>query len=398
MPGPRAVQAEMLATVLAGGELTNVAKLAAEAVGGPVAIAVPRLGVMVCSDDEACSEDTLDALREWVSDRGRGRPAGIPRSIHTQVPVGFRGQVVGVVALLDHDGSYSPLAVEYLDGAAVATLMRFAVEDPREETENSLRGSFLEELRAREDLSGAEITRRARRLGCELSRGGMILCSTVTGEHFHLVLATIAAECPGALAQQLDGGDDDARPRIYAVLPACGAALGGDLSSATQAAARRLSERLGRQAIVALSGFRADPAELCEAIREAELVLEVLRHSVEPIDEEIGSGTYKLLFRMLASHPEEIRTFYEATVAPLVRYDDRYNTELIRTLQAYLNANCNMNATAAAIFAHRHTIAYRLERIKELTGLDPNATEHRERLGIGLKVHRIVAAQCAGRR
>ena len=46
---------------------------------------------------------------------------------------------VGVVALLDHDGSYSPLAVEYLDGAAVATLMRFAVEDARE-TENSLRG------------------------------------------------------------------------------------------------------------------------------------------------------------------------------------------------------------------------------------------------------------------
>jgi hypothetical protein len=372
--------------------------LAAESVGGPVAIAVPRLDVMVCSDDRACPEERLAALCEWVSERGRGRPAAIPRSIHIQVSVEFRGQVVGVVALVDDDaGCPSPLAVDYLDGAAVATLMRFAVEHATEEAENKLRGSLLEELRARDDLSAAEITRRGRRVGCDLSRGGMILCSAITGERSHLVLATIADECPGAVTQQLDEGGDDPRPRIYAVLPACRTDQDGGESSATTAAARRLSERLGPHAIVGLSSFRSDPAELCEAIREAELVLEVLRHSVEPVAEEIGSGTYKLLFRMLASHPEEIRAFYESTIAALVRYDEHYNTELIRTLQAYLDANCNMNASAAAIFAHRHTIAYRLERIRDLTGLDPNATEHRERLGIGLKVHRIVAAQSGGR-
>lgn len=32
--------------------------------------------------------------------------------------------------------------------------------------------------------------------------------------------------------------------------------------------------------------------------------------------------------------------------------------------------NCNMNATASAIYAHRHTVAYRLDRVKELSGLD----------------------------
>ena len=50
-----------------------------------------------------------------------------------------------------------------------------------------------------------------------------------------------------------------------------------------------------------------------------------------------------------------------------------------------------MNATAAAIFAHRHTVAYRLERVKELTGLDPTQSEDRERLGLGLKAYRIIA-------
>ena len=49
-----------------------------------------------------------------------------------------------------------------------------------------------------------------------------------------------------------------------------------------------------------------------------------------------------------------------------------------------------MNSTAKAIYAHRHTVAYRLERVRELTGLDPTAREDRERLGLGLKALRIV--------
>ena len=94
---------------------------------------------------------------------------------------------------------------------------------------------------------------------------------------------------------------------------------------------------------------------------------------------------------MLASHPEEVRGFFEDTVAPVARYDDQYRAELLPTLEAYLANDCNMNATARAIYAHRHTIAYRLERVKELTGLDPGSSEDRERLGLGLKAQRIVA-------
>ena len=74
-----------------------------------------------------------------------------------------------------------------------------------------------------------------------------------------------------------------------------------------------------------------------------------------------------------------------------MRYDDQYRTDLVGTLEAYFEQNCNMNATAAAIYAHRHTVAYRLDRVKELTGLDPTQSEDRERLGLGLKAYRIIA-------
>jgi DNA-binding PucR family transcriptional regulator len=180
---------------------------------------------------------------------------------------------------------------------------------------------------------------------------------------------------------------------MYAVLPASG---GDDAPEATLASGRRLATRLGRQGAVGLSSFYADPADLGRAVQEAELVLDVTRQfgGEGRIDsEDIGSGTYRLLFRVLASHPEEVRSFYEDTVAPIVRYDDQYRTDLVGTLESYLEQNCNMNATATAIYAHRHTVAYRLERVRELTGLDPMQSEDRERLGLGLKAYRIISPQ-----
>ena len=86
-----------------------------------------------------------------------------------------------------------------------------------------------------------------------------------------------------------------------------------------------------------------------------------------------------------------MRSFYRDTVEPLVRYDDQYRSDLLGTLESYLEQNCNMNATAAAIYAHRHTVAYRLDRVRELTGLDPMQSEDRERLGLGIKAYRILA-------
>src|SRR5438128_5939635 len=114
--------------------------------------------------------------------------------------------------------------------------------------------------------------------------------------------------------------------RVYAVLLAVGS--GADAAALTAAAARRLATRLQRHGTVGLSSFYLDAGELPRAVQEAELVLDVLRQSDAPIAEDIGTGTYRLLFRVLASHPEEVRAFYQDTVAPIVAYDDQYATDL----------------------------------------------------------------------
>jgi sugar diacid utilization regulator len=379
----RAVHLEMVDAVLGGDGLARVAELAASAAGGPVAIVVPRLGAAVVSGGDA----DLAALRRYAGERGKERPAPVPPGVVAEVPISSGDEPIGCVLLLAGDRPPGPDATEFLHLAAVASLTEVAVEEAKEEVEQNLRGSFLEELRAKPDeLDPHDVVRRAARLGCDLARGAVVLCAELSTDRPRHVVATIAGEYPGALAQhmELPGG----APRVYALLPGAG---GDDAPEGTLIAARRLATRLQRHGTVGISSFYADPAELGRAIQEAELVLDVLRRSDVPIAEDIGTGTYRLLFRVLASHPEEVRSFYEDTVAPIVKYDDQYATDLVGTLEAYLEQNCNMNATAAAIYAHRHTVAYRLDRVKELTSLDPMQSEDRERLGLGLKAYRIIA-------
>ena len=385
----RGLHLRMVDAVLAGDGLERVAELAAEAVGGSVAIVVPRLGAAVMAPQGSPAADRLPELRRYVADCVADRPAHPPRGLAVEIPIASGDETVGCVLLLEGAGAAIGEASEYLHLAAVASLTEVAVEEARDEVEQNLRGSFLEDLRASAGLPPDELVRRAARLGCDLTHGAVALCAELCSDRPRHVVATIAEDVPGALAQHMEGtAGGSPGGRVYALLPAI---AGADTAQTTLAAAARLATRLQRHGIVGLSSFYPDAAELGRAVQEAELVLDVLTVSGEPIAEDINQGTYRLLFRVLASHPEEVRSFYEDTVAPVVRYDDQYRTDLVGTLEAYLAANCHMSATAAAIHAHRHTVAYRLERVRDLTGLDPMQSEDRERLGLGLKAYRIIA-------
>ncbi len=359
-PTPRSAHLEMVGAVLAGDGLERVAEIASSHAGAPVAVIVPRLGAPV--------EGWGDYERYVGARLAGGRPQA-PAELKLEVPISSGGRELGAVLML---GRGCKEAGEYLHMAAIAALTEVAVVEARDETEQSLRGSFLEEALTRTDLDPADVQRRASRLGCDLAAGYTALCGDPGGRSPGRLVAALAAEVPGVLAQPVDG-------KVYALLP-------GDPDLA-----RRVATRLGRHATVGLSSHYAQAADLTRALEEAELVLGVTAAGGGAPVEEIGGGTYRLLFRVMASHPQEVRSFYEDTVAALVKYDEQYSTDLLGTLDAYLENNCNMNATAQAIHAHRHTVGYRLERVKELTGLDPLTSEDRERLGLGLKAFRIIA-------
>ncbi len=357
---PRGAHLEMVGAVLSGDGLERVAEIAAAHAGAPVAVIVPRLGV---------PREGWERYERYVAASLASARPQRPDEVTAEVPISSGGRRLGAVLLL---GSGSPDAGDYLHMAAIAALTEVAVAEARDETEQSLRGSFLEEVLSRRELEASEVERRAGRLGFDLDAGYVALCADAGGRGPGRLTVAVMAEVPGALVQAAEG-------RVYALLP-------GEPEHARRAAAR-----LGRHAQLGLSSWHAGAADVRRALEEAELVLGVTSAGGGPPGEEIGQSTYRLLFRVLASHPQEVRSFYDDTVAPLVRYDEQYSADLLGTLSAYLDNNCNMAATASAIHAHRHTVGYRLERVRDLTGLDPLKSEHRERLGLGLKAYRIIA-------
>jgi sugar diacid utilization regulator len=381
----RELSTRMIEAVLDGEGLQGVAELAAAEAGGPVAIVLPPRGLAARAPDRG----ELNCLAEYAKARVAETAASAPDPIVLERSIEAGGQIVGVVLLLDEasgDGD-EPVLIdrdEVLRAAALAALAAVAVTDAREEAERKMRGGLIEELRSHE-VNTAEATSKAARLGCDLARGAIALVAQIESASPSHATALIEGEYDGSLAELADG-------RLYAILPARG---GDDAPETTLRAAGRIANRLRNHGMAAVSSFYPDPGELHRAIREAELVLDVITREpeiAEALEEGIAaSGVYRLLFRALISDPGEVRSFYRDTVEPLVRYDDQYRSDLLGTLEEYLASDCNMNATARAIFAHRHTVAYRLERVKELTGLDPQISEDRERLGLGIKAYRILA-------
>jgi purine catabolism regulator len=97
------------------------------------------------------------------------------------------------------------------------------------------------------------------------------------------------------------------------------------------------------------------------------------------------------LFRLLAElrGRDELRRFYDETLGELVRYDHEHNTDLVHTLQVFFDQNANASQTSRALYVHRNTLNYRLQRIVEITGLDLNDAEARLAFQLAIKIHHL---------
>jgi purine catabolism regulator len=101
-------------------------------------------------------------------------------------------------------------------------------------------------------------------------------------------------------------------------------------------------------------------------------------------------GIYRLLLPLRAQHAAELRTFVADTLGPLATDRRAGATVLLDTLDTYLAHGGNASQAAAALHLHRNTLAYRLRRVAQITGLDVDDPEARLRLHLALKVRRLL--------
>ena len=360
----RDVHLGMLDAVLAGGGIAPVARIAAQALGGAVVVALPALGLTISAPD--ASDRRADAVARHVEDPG----GPTPLELAATAPVRDGERPLGAVVLLGPRRLADAAAEQVLALAALAVRTAVSLEDPG--AAHAGAGALFAALR--DDPAPDRILARAAALGADVRFGGVALVAAPAPGAVQRTVAAIRQEAPRALVHV-------AGERVEALVPA---GSPGDAGPTAHAQAVRAARAAACHGAAGVSAPESDAGALPRALREAEIVLALVQRGEAEL-EDVQGGAWRLLTRLAVMAPAEVDRLARASVGPLLEPGTRSGAALLATLATYLKTGASMRATAQAGFAHRHTIAYRLERIAELTGYDPRDTAGREQLTLGLK-------------
>ncbi|WP_177178862.1 helix-turn-helix domain-containing protein [Paenibacillus sp. PDC88] len=74
---------------------------------------------------------------------------------------------------------------------------------------------------------------------------------------------------------------------------------------------------------------------------------------------------------------------------PLLEYDQKHNTLLYDTIRMYFKHSRNIKKTAAEMFAHYNTVAYRVEKAYDLLQVDPDNGDQVLQLQLAIKLNEM---------
>lgn len=114
--------------------------------------------------------------------------------------------------------------------------------------------------------------------------------------------------------------------------------------------------------------------EASQAIKYIEIIRQVTGDKNKSVVHYSNLGFFQIFGEI--DDMTELERCIPETLKKLYLYDDEHKGELITTLQMYLRNNQSIKKTAGAMFVHYRTISYRLEKIKQISGINfDNANE-----------------------
>jgi PucR C-terminal helix-turn-helix domain/GGDEF-like domain/GAF domain len=364
--------------VLRGGDLSEVAAAVAGLLDGPITIHDPE-------------GRTLAAVgrRGETFDGGVPEPASLVRHAadsHAAARAVFRdsrwtcavlaGQELLGSLVLYGRGRLDDSDRRLFERTGVVTALLLLLSRSVAETENRVRGELVADLLTAPDRDPAGLVVRGRRLGIDLGRPCLLLVAeTDTGHHDKLSAAA------GRYLFGSDGISAEQSGTVVLLLPHDGTRPG----DAARAAVAQLSPLVGAPVTVAAGGPAAGPRAIADAHAEAVRCLRALQ-SLGRIGD--GASAVELGFLgVLLGNDRDVESFVAATLGPLLDYDARRGTELVRTLGAYFACGGTLTRTKDELHLHVNTVVQRLDRIQALLGAGWNDPERALALQLALRLH-----------
>jgi purine catabolism regulator len=99
-------------------------------------------------------------------------------------------------------------------------------------------------------------------------------------------------------------------------------------------------------------------------------------------------GSYGLLLGLQDTLSLEV--FYESVLGALREYDEESSSDLVKSLQCFLEANGHWGEAAERLYVHRHTLRYRMKRVEEITGRRLDSSQDRMEFWLALKARELI--------
>ena len=319
-------------------------------------------------------------------------------------PIFAANQVLGYISVLDHPPHHEELAYLAIEQAALVLALAIAKERELAEVEGRVRGEYLEDLLHGTYGDEAAAQRRARHLGYPLhgshivmlvdiddfrgfNRARQISEEAIQGlkrEFLRRVTGVVRASYPRALVQ----GRSDS---VVSLLP-----LGtepGDHQARGHALGIQVRQAIadwkpGFTVSVGFSGPTEAPAGIAAAQREVVSVMDSLAR-FKRWGQVVSVPELGLTGLLAAVTDERLVDYSRRHLGPLMEHDRTKKGSLVSTLRAYLETGEQQQA-ATRLRVHPNTLRYRLDRIREISGVDLEDPETRLNLAVALRVQALL--------
>ncbi len=347
-------------------------------------------------------------LREVEAKRG---PVKVPAFPHLGMsrerliaPILAGGQVLGYISVLDHPPHNEELAFMAIEQAALVLALSVAKERELSEVEGRVRGEYLEDLLHGTYGDDAAAQRRARHLGYPLHGSHIVMLVDIDDfRGFNRVrqisedaiqalkrefLRRVAAVVRISYARALVQGRSD---QVVALLPL--GTEGGDYQVRAHALGLQIQQAIaewkpGFTVSVGFSGPTEAPTGVAGALREVTSVMESLAR-FKRWSQVIAVPELGLTGLLAAVTDERLVDYSRRHLGPLIEHDTSRKGNLVATLRAYLETGEQQHA-AQKLRVHPNTLRYRLDRIREISGVDLEDPETRLNLAVALRVQALL--------
>ncbi|MFJ5997873.1 helix-turn-helix domain-containing protein [Streptomyces sp. NPDC092370] len=369
------VHDRLAALVLRGGGVHDVAVAVSEILDGTVRFAEPTAAPAGALETSRAEGHAVRYEDDWIAAVTAG------------------GELLGALVLRGHPG-LDPVDQRTLERAAMVTSLLLLARRSAAEAEQRVRGELLDDLLDARDRDPRLLRERAARLHADLDALHVVLAAQPEGGAADADQEADARRRLAAAASHLAAtrhGLSAARDGGTVLLLPLGP--GDTATGLARRAARHLGTAVHAPVTVGASAPADDlalrPETVATAYAEARRCLEALR-VLGRCGDGAAAEDFGFLGLLLAGD-RDIPGFVDRTIGPVVAYDRRRGTELLRTLDAYFACGMSPARTKDELHVHVNTVAQRLDRVGRLLGDDWQSPARALEIQLALRLQRLSA-------